>query len=81
MGYAEKTITELVKVIFSLKNVRRAAGNDGRLARFKKTINETETDVYLTADGATSRWPGSMYLVVSDARNPQYPKMIDLLQV
>ncbi|KAJ7159748.1 heme peroxidase [Mycena filopes] len=66
MSYAEQTITELVKVVFGLKNVRRAAGSEGRLARFTKNVNGTEMDVYLTADGTASRWPGSMHLVYDD---------------
>jgi hypothetical protein len=62
--YAEQTIAEIVKVVFQLKNVRRAAGDPGKLAGFKTIINETETNVYLTPYGTTSPWPGSMYLVV-----------------
>ncbi|KAJ7340010.1 heme peroxidase, partial [Mycena albidolilacea] len=61
--YAEQTIAEIVKVVFGLKNVRRAPGNDGHLAGFKTIINETETHIYLTPYGTTSPWPGSMYLV------------------
>ncbi|KAJ7704765.1 heme peroxidase [Mycena rosella] len=64
--YAEQTIAETVKVVFKLKNVRRAAGDAGKLAGFKTTINETETNVYLTPYGTTSPWPGSMYLVYDD---------------
>ncbi|KAF9039702.1 heme peroxidase [Hymenopellis radicata] len=41
--YAEQTIAEILKVVFKLKNVRRAAGDAGRLAGFKTVINETET--------------------------------------
>ncbi|KAJ7078001.1 heme peroxidase [Mycena belliarum] len=64
--YAEQTIAEMVKVIFKLKNIRRAAGDAGKLAGFKSIINETETNVYLTPYGTTSPWPGSMYLVYDD---------------
>jgi hypothetical protein len=64
-GYTEQTITEIIKVVFAQKNVRRAPGNAGRLVRFKATANETETNIYLTADGKTAGWPGSMHLVVS----------------
>ena len=63
--YAEQTITEIVKVVFKLKNVRRAAGNAGKLVGFKTVINETETNVYITPNGTLSPWPGSLYLVVS----------------
>jgi len=60
---AVQTIAEIVKVVFKLKNVRRAAGNDGTLAGFKTIVNETETNVYLTPYGTTSPWPGSMNLL------------------
>ncbi|KAJ7364548.1 hypothetical protein DFH08DRAFT_798879 [Mycena albidolilacea] len=64
--YADQTITEIVKVVFALKNLRRAPGTAGRLARFKSNCNETATNRYLTPDGKTSRWPGSMHLVYDD---------------
>ncbi|KAJ6500909.1 heme peroxidase [Mycena sanguinolenta] len=65
VSYAEQTIAEIIKVVFELKNVRRAAGNAGRLAGFRMKVNETETNVYLTPYGTTSPWPGEMILVVS----------------
>ncbi|KAJ6549816.1 heme peroxidase [Mycena capillaripes] len=64
VAFAEHTIVEVVKVVFRLKNLRRAPGDAGRLAGFKQVINKTETNVYLTPYGTTSPWPGSMYLVV-----------------
>jgi hypothetical protein len=63
--YADETITEIVKIVFALKNLRRAPGTAGRLARIKSNCNATATNTYLTPDGKTSRWPGSMHLVVS----------------
>ncbi|KAJ6512310.1 heme peroxidase [Mycena vulgaris] len=70
LTYAVETITEIVKVVFSLKNVRRAPGIAGRLSGFKTTVNETETNVYLTPYGTTSPWPGSMYLVAANIPSP-----------
>jgi hypothetical protein len=64
LTYAEQTIAEIVKVVFKLKNVRRAAGDAGRLAGFKTIINETETNMFMTPYGTTSPWPGSMFIVV-----------------
>ncbi|KAJ7811064.1 hypothetical protein B0H14DRAFT_3755883 [Mycena olivaceomarginata] len=64
--YADQTITEIIKVVFALKNLRRAPGTAGRLARFKSNCNETATNTYLTPDGKTNRWPGSMHLVYND---------------
>lgn len=63
--YAEQTIAEIVKVVFKLKNVRRAPGDAGKLAGFTTVVNETETNVFITPNGTTSPWPGSMYIVVS----------------
>ncbi|KAI3616961.1 heme peroxidase [Moniliophthora roreri] len=63
VNYAEQTIAEIVKVVFSLPNIRRAPGNDGKLAGFEEIQNETKTKVYVTPDGETSPWPGKMYLV------------------
>ncbi|KAJ7436075.1 heme peroxidase [Mycena galericulata] len=64
--YAEQTIAEVLKVIFKLKNVRRAAGNAGKLAGFKMQIKEAETNIYSTDYGTTAPWPGSMHLVYDD---------------
>ncbi|TFK61199.1 heme peroxidase [Pluteus cervinus] len=61
--YAVQTIAEIVKVVFKLKNVRRAPGNAGRLAGFTEVINETETNVFIKPNGTLSPWPGSMVLV------------------
>ncbi|KAJ7208882.1 heme peroxidase [Mycena pura] len=64
VALAVQTIAEVLKVVFKLKNVRRAPGNDGTMLGFKTIVNETETNVYLTPYGTTSPWPGSMNLVV-----------------
>ncbi|KAJ7469076.1 heme peroxidase [Mycena latifolia] len=66
LDLAEQTITEIIKVVFRLKNVRRAPGVAGRLAGYKTIINETETNMYLTPYGTSTPWPGSMHLVYDD---------------
>jgi cytochrome P450 len=63
VSYSVQSIAEIVKVIFGLKNLRRAAGDAGRLVGFTEIENETEVNVYLTSKGTTSAWPGSMHLV------------------
>lgn len=63
--YAQVTITEIVKAVFSLKNVRRAPGEAGKLKGFTEIIRETETDFYIQRNGTVSPWPGSLYIVVS----------------
>jgi linoleate 10R-lipoxygenase len=62
VSYAEQTITEIMKDVFSLKNVRRAEGNAGQLNGFTMMMNDTPTKVYITPQGTTSPWPGPMYL-------------------
>jgi linoleate 10R-lipoxygenase len=62
--YAVQTIAEIVKVVFKLKNIRRAPGDAGKLARFTEIVRETETDLFVQRDGSVSPWPGSMYIVV-----------------
>jgi linoleate 10R-lipoxygenase len=56
---------EVLREVFKLKNVRRATGNAGRLAKFTTVINKTDTDVYITPTGKTSPFPGSMQIMVS----------------
>uniref|UniRef100_A0A8H8CDX0 Heme peroxidase n=1 Tax=Psilocybe cubensis TaxID=181762 RepID=A0A8H8CDX0_PSICU len=63
VAYARKAIVEAVKIVFSLKNVRRAAGDAGTLRRFHEIVHETETDVFVQRNGTTSPWPGSMNIV------------------
>ncbi|KAF8516240.1 heme peroxidase [Gautieria morchelliformis] len=63
VAYAEQTIAEILKVVFGLKNVRRAPGKAGQLVGYTTVINETETNVYVHPNGTTSPWPASMHLV------------------
>ncbi|KAG6861378.1 hypothetical protein C0995_000784 [Termitomyces sp. Mi166 len=64
--YALKTVVEIVKVVFSLKNVRRAPGDAGRLHRFTEVLHETEVDFFIQRNGTVSLMPGSMYIVYDD---------------
>jgi len=63
VDYAQKAIVEFFKVVFSLKNLRRASGDAGTLRRFTEIAYETETDIFVQRNGTTSPWPGSMNLV------------------
>lgn len=58
------SIVEIVKVVFSLKNVRRAPGEAGKLKGFSEIIHETETDFFIQRNGTVSPWPGSLCIVV-----------------
>lgn len=59
------TIPEVIKVIFRLKNLRRAEGAAGRMAGFTLPTYGTDGPMYLDDAGNLSHWPGSMTLVVS----------------
>ncbi|KAG6890061.1 hypothetical protein C0992_003159 [Termitomyces sp. T32_za158] len=64
-----KTIVEIVKVVFSLKNVRRAPGDAGDLHRLSEILHKTEVDSFVQRNGTIGPWPGSMYIVWP----PNYP--------
>ncbi|KAJ7079447.1 heme peroxidase [Mycena belliarum] len=66
LDLAGLAITEVLKVVFRLKNVRRVSGPAGSLAGYKTVINETETNMYLTPYGVSTPWPSSMHLVYDD---------------
>ncbi|KAF8066489.1 heme peroxidase [Lyophyllum atratum] len=65
-AYAQQTITEIVKVVFRLKNIRRAPGDAGKLHCFTQDIHETPTDFYVQRSGTVSAWPGSLHIVYDD---------------
>ncbi|THV00228.1 heme peroxidase [Dendrothele bispora CBS 962.96] len=60
--FAQYTIAEIVKVVFGLKNIRRAPGPHGKLTGYTAKINETDTKIYVMPNGSTSLWPGSLTL-------------------
>jgi linoleate 10R-lipoxygenase len=64
VDYAVLTIAQAVRVVFGLQNIRRAAGDAGKLKKIITTKNETKSPHYIQANGAVSMWPGAMYLVV-----------------
>ena len=56
----------MLKIIFSLKNIRRAPGVAGHMAGFNLELFGTDNRMYLTDTGNVSPWPGSLTIVVSD---------------
>ncbi|KAH7928581.1 heme peroxidase [Leucogyrophana mollusca] len=66
VSFAVQVITDTLKIIYSLKNVKRAPGDRGRLAGTTKIFNQVETNVYVKPDGSLTDWPVSMLLVVRD---------------
>ncbi|RDB17409.1 Psi-producing oxygenase A [Hypsizygus marmoreus] len=66
MMYSQQTLTEVVKAVFKLKNVRRAAGNAGKLTGFTEIIHDTERDFHIQRNGTATPWPGSMHIVYDE---------------
>ncbi|KAF8901487.1 heme peroxidase [Gymnopilus junonius] len=62
LNYAQKSIVDVLKVVFSLKNVRRVAGDPGTLKRFSEVFNETVADTFVQRNGTVGPWPGSMII-------------------
>jgi hypothetical protein len=61
--YAVISIAEIVRVVFSLPNVRRAPGPAGSSNCISEIHNETEFDWYIQRDGTLSQWTSSMHIV------------------
>jgi len=61
--FSYQSICEIVKIVFQLKNVRRAVGDAGKLTGFTEIINGTDTEFYVQRNGSVSSWPGSMHIV------------------
>ncbi|KAH8099451.1 heme peroxidase [Cristinia sonorae] len=66
VNYAEQTIPEILKIVFSLKNVRRAPGAAGKMAGFMLNQFGTDNRLYLTDTGNLSPWPGSLTIVYDE---------------
>ncbi|KAF9477868.1 heme peroxidase [Pholiota conissans] len=62
-AFTYTVIGEMMKVIFKLRNIRRAPGDAGQLKRIVESINETDTDFFVQRNGTISRWPGPMQIV------------------
>ncbi|KAG6815996.1 hypothetical protein H0H87_009602, partial [Tephrocybe sp. NHM501043] len=56
------TVVEILKIVFTLKNVRRAPGNAGILQGYTEIRRETETDIFIQRNGTVGLWPGSLHL-------------------
>ncbi|EGN99534.1 hypothetical protein SERLA73DRAFT_106133 [Serpula lacrymans var. lacrymans S7.3] len=65
VSQAERAVAEVLRVVFKLKNIRRATGDAGVLNQSTRTPNFTHTplNVYPKPDGTLSDWPVSMHLV------------------
>ncbi|TDL26424.1 heme peroxidase [Rickenella mellea] len=63
VDFAQKNvIPRILRIIFSLPNLRRAPGPKGVLASFIDRQFETDNRMYVTFTGAWSPWPGSFHV-------------------
>ena len=69
IDFVEQTLPEIIKVVFSLKNVRRAEGTAGNMAKFVVDAFGTDSVMYLDGTGNVSPFPGSLTIVVSYHHN------------
>ncbi|KAI0081382.1 heme peroxidase [Panus rudis PR-1116 ss-1] len=65
INFAEQTIPEILKIIFKLKNIRRAPGTAGKMASFMLPAYGTDNKTYIDGTGNITPWPGSLTIVVS----------------
>ena len=66
VDFTEQTLLAVMRVIFSLKNLRRAEGRQGQLASFKDTQQGTSIRMYTDDKGAMTPWPGQLMVVYDD---------------
>ncbi|PVF94289.1 heme peroxidase [Serendipita vermifera] len=62
--FTESMIPAMLRVVFSLKNVRRAAEPLGKLSRVDHDLFGTESHLYISNKGTVSPWPGSLLIEV-----------------
>ncbi|KAK2463514.1 hypothetical protein APHAL10511_004265 [Amanita phalloides] len=55
-----KIVSEVLRAVYSFKNVRRAPGNSGTLQRFKDTDHKQLRYSYLGGDQLPTPWPSSL---------------------
>ena len=63
--FAADTIPEIIKIIFTLPNLRRAPNPLGTCAGFNLNTLGTDNKMYVTNTGNWSPWPGSLFVAVS----------------
>lgn len=64
--FAERTLLAVIRVIFSLKNLRRAPGPQGKLASFVDAQEGTRMRLFLDDTGAMTPWPGQLMVVYDE---------------
>jgi len=61
--FTESVMPQVIRSIFTLKNIRRAPGQSGQLNRFRNVLYETTPSwLYLDVNGNITPWPASMMI-------------------
>ncbi|KAI0789558.1 heme peroxidase [Abortiporus biennis] len=61
--FTQRVIVEIMKIVFSLKNVRRADGTAGRMESFMVNQLNTDNKMYIDNQGFVSPFPSSLTIV------------------
>ena len=67
IDFSLEAIPEMLRVIFGLKNLRRAPGAAGTMQNFMLNVYGTDNKMYLDNEGNFGPWPGSLTVIVSSA--------------
>ncbi|KDQ11181.1 hypothetical protein BOTBODRAFT_114735 [Botryobasidium botryosum FD-172 SS1] len=65
VDFAVQVILEILKIVYTLEDLKPAPGDAGRLVGTTKIFNDVETNQYIKPDGTLTDWPVSMLLSVS----------------
>lgn len=57
-----KTMPQVIRAVFSLKNIRRAPGRPGQLKRFTVDWHGAPRKLYVNSKGAITPWPESLVI-------------------
>jgi len=60
--FIERTMPQVIRVVFGLKNVRRAPGQSGQLTRFMINWHGTPRPFYINSKGTVTTWPESLVI-------------------
>ncbi|KZV98733.1 heme peroxidase [Exidia glandulosa HHB12029] len=58
--FVEKTMPQVIRAVFSKKNIRRAPGRSGQLNRFTIDWHGTPRHLYINSKGMITPWPESL---------------------
>ncbi|KAF8513572.1 heme peroxidase [Hysterangium stoloniferum] len=62
--FSDKTMAQVLRAVFSKKNVRRGPGSSGQLVRFTENFHGTSQTLYIDSKGQSTAWPQSLIIQV-----------------